>query len=547
MNTPNSPIRVTQIPIVAGLVLLGLGAVVSCASTARPTQEVDHTPNAVLRDTPTAPPTEPQPDAQGQGQSQHPTIPESAEPSTQPTAQAHPSDDAERELRMALEQSRGLAKAQREELKALYRRLHIELDTQGRTALIVELFRDQRTELKLLGFELADRDLSASTTLGDTVVQSLRTLLTDGDASIRAKAARLITRLVPPDGMLILTDAIKRETNPGAVEPMLMGIARWPNTDAVDAVRAWAKRDDAPLAALCSAAWSMEQEGLWDPEVDHPLLLERLRGGQPGQLREDGMKLLAKLGSSDDLRGLIELMLSEDPSVVRWSAAALVETPRAVEVLTQAALENEVLYQAACEALIKHRATPEGLRRLSELPQSDPLLREQMLLRMGEVIDPERLGEAVRLAQLNPEYAIGLLSRLISSEQTHTARSAKGVLQLAELQLDAGRPNRALEAILTLEGATVDPVDRLRMDTMKTQSLVLLNRLDEAAQISLSLPVWEESIRRAFDDAQRGRIASFLLNRTDLEFNAEQRARLQLLSDAGNRTQEAPEEPTSEG
>jgi hypothetical protein len=85
------------------------------------------------------------------------------------------------------------------------------------------------------------------------------------------------------------------------------------------------------------------------------------------------------------------------------------------------------------------------------------------------------------------------------------------------------------------------------MDTMKTQSLVLLNRLDEAAQISLSLPVWEESIRRAFDDAQRGRIASFLLNRTDLEFNAEQRARLQLLSDAGNRTQEAPEEPTSEG
>tara|TARA_R100000687_G_scaffold64493_1_gene52900 strand:- start:252 stop:857 length:606 start_codon:yes stop_codon:yes gene_type:complete len=192
-------------------------------------------------------------------------------------------------------------------------------------------------------------------------------------------------------------------------------------------------------------------------------------------------------------------------------------------------MENEILYQAAGESLIKHRATPEGMRRLAELPQSDPALRRQMIERMGQAIDRERLGEAVRLAQLDPTLSISILSRLIANEDAITPRSAKGVLQLAELQLDAGRPNRVNEALLALEGATLEPTDQARRDTLRVQSLILLNRFDEAIAISREWSQWNNAIERAIDDAQRDRIAQYLLNRDDLELSPEQTNRLELL------------------
>lgn len=434
------------------------------------------------------------------------------------------------ELQQSLDQARAREKLLNDELKSLYRRLHIELDTTGRSALIVELFNDPRTSFRLLGFELADRDLSASKGLGDPVGLAVRALLLDPDPTIRAKAARLITRLVPPDGMLIITSALVQERNPIAAEPMLMGIARWPNPEAVDSIMSWFLRDDAPLVALCSAAWSMEQEGILDPEADHPLILDRIRDAEPNQLREDGMKLLAKLGSADDLRRLVQLMLSTDPSVVRWAASALVETPRAVEVLAQSAAENEVLYQAAAEAMIKHRATPEGLRRLSELPQNDAVLRNQMLIRMGQAMDREQLGEAVRLSRLAPETAIAILGRLLTTEQPQTTRTAKGVLQLAELQLDAGRPNRVIEAVLALEGAALDPADLRRRNTLRVQALIMLSRFDEAATASLDFAEWERAIGRINDPDLRARVASDLLAREGVELTPEQRRKLRAIS-----------------
>lgn len=456
------------------------------------------------------------------------------------------------ELDAQLARSRESQQALTDELKALYRRLHIELDAAGRSALIVELFNDPRSEFKLLGFELADRDLSASKTLGDDVGQAVRGLLSDPNDLIRAKSARLITRLVPPDGMIVLTHALIAENSPVAADPMLMGIARWPNPDAVPTVRAWAMRDDAPVSALFSAAWAFERESLWTPETDYPVLLKKLRNSTSVQMREDGMKLLAKLGSSEDLRQLVDLMLSNDQSVVRWAASSLVETPRAVEVLIQSAAENEVLYQAAAEALIKHRATPEGMRRLAELPQTDSAVRRSSLERMGQQIDREQLGEAVRLSRLDQDIAISILSRLLTSEATQSTRIAKGVLQLGELQLDAGRPNRVIEAVIALEGATLDPADQLRLQSMQTQSLILLSRFDDAAAAQLDFDVWNNALKRAVDETQRTRIANELLQRfvdelspDQIEFLQQQAGRVP--SEEATRANEASEDEPADG
>jgi hypothetical protein len=149
-----------------------------------------------------------------------------------------------------------------------------------------------------------------------------------------------------------------------------------------------------------------------------------------------------------------------------------------------------------------------------------------MLLRMGLEIDQDRLGEAVRLAQLDSETTIAILTRLVSTEEAHTPRSARGVLQLAELQLNAGRPNRVIEALLSLDEVTLEPVDRDRLESMRTQALILLNRFDEAIAVSDSFQIWMSAIERANDADQRAKIAQQLLERAGDTLNDEQIAQL---------------------
>lgn len=416
-----------------------------------------------------------------------------------------------------------------QETKALYRRLHIELSPERRSELIVELLRDPRTSHQLLGFELADRDLSASVSLSDAVGQAVRELLQSESPQIRAQSARLITRISPPDAMVALTNTLRLEQTPIAAEPMLLGIARWPNAEAKQSVLHWIGRQDAPLYACFSAAWSMEREGVWVSESDHPKILSRLRDAEPASIREAGMKLMAKLGSADDLRRLIGFMLSEDTSTVNWAATALVETPRAVEELVAAATKNETLYQAAAESLIQHRATPEGLRRLSEIPQSDPQVRRDMLLRMGRQIDRDQLGEAVRLADLPPEMTMTILSRLVNSDEPHTARTVRGVLHLAELQLHSGRPNRVIEALLSLEGAPIDPADQARLTSLRSQALLLLARFDDELLLPIAPDTWIQAIEQASDHELKTRIANELHTRAGDALDDSQRAKIQPL------------------
>ncbi len=517
MSTPQIRVLFSHAPAVIGLPLLGLGIVSSCASSTQPTLP-PHYSSATEAELVV-------PENQEAPQILAP-ITESDSPQPEMAGESEPDSDeipTATEEALELETLRSKVTALSDEVRALYRRLHIELPADRRSDLIVELLQDERLSHQILGFELADREISASAVLSDAVGQAGRALIESSSSEIRARSARLITRLAPPDAMLVLTEALKSENHATAAEPMLLGIARWPNSDAAASVLQWTQRHDGPLFASFSAALSLEREGIWDSEQDHPALLSSLRLAQPRQLREDGMKLLALLGTADDQRRLVDFMLSEDPGVVRWAAAALVETPRAVEILEQAALQNEVFYQPAAESLIQHRATPDGLRRLSELPQSDTAVRRDMILRMGNQIDRDQLGEAVRLARLEPELTIEVLSTLIRNETPHTARTAKSVLTLADLQLKAGRPNRVIEALLSLENAPVDPADQSKLDLIRLQALLLLSRFDEAAALSLDVNQWLSAIQLASDAQLRSRIASELLSRNGEQLDDEQR------------------------
>lgn len=420
-------------------------------------------------------------------------------------------EQAAEEFQASIQLIQNQNQTQVEEILGLYRRLHIELDDSGRSDLIVDLFNDSRVEIRELGFELTDRDLSSNTVLLAEVSEAAIGMLDDASPEIRSKAARLITRLVPPDAMIVLTESLAHETDALAAEPMLMGIARWPSPEAVDPVLMWFLRTDAPFASACSAAWSIEQAGYWETQQHHPQLLNRLRSANPQSLHEEGMKLIARFGDASDLRVLLSLLLEEDQNQQQWAANALVETPRAVEMLVQAAEENDRLFKAACDSLIRHRATPEGLRRLVSLPYPEEGVRIDAIVRMGAALESDRLAEAVRLADLDSTQTVLLLNRLLNGNIEITARVAKGIIQLAQIELDALRPNRAFEATIALDDASLDPAERSKIDTIKAISLILLGKMDEALAVNTDAELWFATIQRTTDIELRKRIAGFMI------------------------------------
>ncbi|MBL4699603.1 MAG: hypothetical protein JKX70_12305 [Phycisphaerales bacterium] len=427
------------------------------------------------------------------------------------------------ELQRQLDDEASTLDTQFNEILGLYRRLHIELDDDGRSDLIVALFEDHRLGMRLLGFELVNRDLSSNTVLKPAVSEAAKMMLGDSHATVRAKSAQLITRLVPPDAMIVLVESLQNELDPVAAEPMLLGVARWPSLESVDSVLRWFLAPDSPFDAACAAAWSLEQSQLWDIQRHHPLLLEKLRSTSPDALGEDGMKLIARIGDASDLEQLVSLLLAQDPIQQQWAANALVETPRSVEVLVQAAEENEFLFKAASDAMIRHRATPEGLRRLVTLPYPNAESRNDAIMRMGLELEDDRLGEAVRLSGLDPTLSIMLLNRLLNSDlKTITPRIAKGIILLAQIELDEHRPDRAFEAAITLKDVGLDPADRLRADLIQSSALIQLGKLDEAIALNTDPELWYSMLISAPPGALRERIAVFMLSHLNEILSAQQ-------------------------
>ena len=383
----------------------------------------------------------------------------------------------------------GIIEKQQAEILTLYRRLHIELNAQRRSELIVELFTDNRFVFRSLGFELANRDLSSSNKLDSIVGQAALGMLTDSHPLTRTNAALLILRIVPPDAMIAFTESLAIEDDPTAADPMLRGISRWPNREVANDVIRWFTRTEVPLASASNATWALEQDGFLTPEHQQ-VVLNHLRTIDRAKLSESSMKLFALLGNASDLELLVSVLLADNVAQQKWAASALVETPRAVELIVQAAESNPKLFQAASDALTRHRHTPEGLRRLVSLPYPDETTRLAAIQRMGAALDNDRLAEAIRLAGLNDSLAAMLLNRLLNGNVEVTPRVAKGILRYAEIELDGARPNRALEAAISLDNNTIDPSDRRRADAMKGVSLILLGRFDDAFLVSSPIEIW---------------------------------------------------------
>lgn len=427
--------------------------------------------------------------------------------------------------------SRSMADLQRalgDEVVALYRRLHVELDAAGRTTLLAELIRDDRAALRDLGFELAGRDLSARTQLGPEVATAATARLNHPDAATRARAATLVTRLVPPDAMITLTRALGSETVASAAEPMLLGIARWPNDAAVIPTARWLERPDAPFGAVSTALWSLAQADLLTDPALRERVLAALRSRDTARGGEPALKLLVRLGDASDLARVAALLESPEDPLRNAAAGALAETPAGAARLIESAGSEPRLFAPAARAINTHMPTPDGLRKLAGLQAIDPAMRDAAILELALKLRPGELAKAVEQAGLPDTLREQALARLADPERERTPEVLDGLLLLADTRINLRRPTEALLVLRSIDPAGLGAARSGPYTRLMLVATVASGDLDAALGVAgLTLDDWLAAWRRLPESSELRRpVAEAINTRFASALSTEQRAEL---------------------
>ncbi len=423
-----------------------------------------------------------------------------------------------------------------DEIVQLYRRLHVEMDQANRSQLIVELLSDDREPVKLLGFELASRDLSAGATLSADAANAAISLLHDPHPSIRTGAARLINRLALPDAMTLLTEALNDEQDADVAIALLRGIERWPNQDARNSVLRWYNPESPARAAAANAAWQIADLGLWDTDEHQHSIRATYRSIADSELTQSDMRLIAVTGDSSDIDRLISILRDQDNPSQSDAANALVYTPLGADPLIDLATNDPKFALQASKSIDRHRLNPNGIRQIASLTWPSEQARTDALVQACEKLDHTELTNAVRLARtdqtINDALSIRLLSRLIAGAQTVSPRSAPGVALLAQLELQNLRPDRALEAISLLPETGLDPDTALRSKTTAASSHILLGEFDQADLLTQSPIIWFDTLTLSNDQNTQAKIAAAIQERAfDLTPDQQQSINALLIAD----------------
>ena len=434
-----------------------------------------------------------------------------------------------------------------EEIVRLYRRLHVEMDQSARSQLIVELLSDSRERVRLLGFDLASRDLSAGATLSDEAANAIVSLLSDPLPSVRNGSAHLITRLALPDAMTLLTEALSSESDPVVAESLLRGVERWPSPQAGEDVLMWYQSSGSVRDAAANAAWGLAELDLWIDESDAAVLQSVYRSIPDADLTDADLRLIAVTGTNSDINRLITLARDPNNPTQLHAANALVFTPRGVEPLIDLASTNPDFSPAAAAGIVNHRLNPEGIHRLAALNWTDDQARIEALVNACAKLDHLQLSDAIRLARtnnsINDELSIRLLNPLIAGLQIVPPRTAPGVILLAELELINQRPDRALEILSLLPETGIDPANKLRAMHTKATSHILLAEFDLAAALTLSPEVWVGALTIFDDQSARPAIARQILDRS-IELSSDQQVLIdEIISKHPIAPDESPAQP----
>lgn len=422
------------------------------------------------------------------------------------------------------------------------RRLNLATPAAERSKLIAELLKDDLWELRLLGIELAARELAAANTLGPEVSQRTIVLLKDPSPELRAAAAGLLAQLSRVDAKDALYVAMKGETDFAAAAAMLKLACRWPEESLVPTTLAWLGKPSPGVEgaslwrgvrdAAVDLSWNLLRAGELNPEGAQQAVLAAARGIPTAELGPSGCLLLSWLGDASDRTKIGELLLSSDAGQRLAAAESLVVYEEYLEPILRAAALDSQLIDLAVRGVILHRQTLAGFEGLAAITASKPDLRRATLSRVARflratdvlaaaaTVRGEPIVREVVLADLaRPER---ILSERVSDEQKKAIES--GLEELAKLRLEMDKPGGAVAAIDAIE--TLGPAPEAAV-LLKAKAFIRLNRPEDAELLHPPAMLWLETLGEMEGRPNAVDILEFIDARIAPQFDEEQLARLE--------------------
>jgi len=380
----------------------------------------------------------------------------------------------------ALTEAEAKVEALRERIQSVFRRLYLSVAPNARDALLRELIGDEERVLRELGFELAQRELSAGNRLSPDVAVLALDQLSSDEADTRAMAASLITRLAPEGAGEAVGAALARERDETVASAMLRAAARWPEHLSATPIIRWFRPGAATIRAATEAGWAAYEAGRLG-RSSQVVMLHRLRSTPNEELPPDGMKMLVTFGEEPDQLRIVGLLTSGDAATRQAAAAAAGVSPITTPLLVEAAGTDETLYDPAVRALLRHDPSTAAVVQAATLPAPSQAVRGAALRRIASEAPVFQLVEAAESTELAPSDVETLLGPLIDPEGRVEAMTpvlvARAALRLGELRLESGAPEAALAAL----NAASNENESGRAKQTRAVALALLEQWGDAA------------------------------------------------------------------
>jgi hypothetical protein len=407
------------------------------------------------------------------------------------------------------------------------RQVHLATPASERPRLLATLLIDPLEEVRVLGMDLALRELASGGTFGTEVAGAAIRLLSDPSEAVRAAAAGLLLQLSPPGAAEVAAAALTREKSPKAAAALLRLASKiadpgaWRGT--VDQALAWLENpagtphDATPTPeqiraardAATDLAWQLTRRGIMNDEADRLRVRRVLRAVPLTELSPGGCQLTGLLGDSGDVARVATLLNSADAAQRLAAAETVVVWPEHLDALLSAAADDARLVEVAVRGVQLHRQTAAGFLGIDRVTTNRPELRRAALTAVADVLPATEVLGTIDALATDPAMKEAVLSTYakrdrIMSERASPDRAAAiadGLERLARVRLRLDKPAEAVAALDALSqlGTLSPPADDLVVARLRAAAFIRLGRLDDAEDAASDAEGWIEGLNAIID------------------------------------------------
>lgn len=419
------------------------------------------------------------------------------------------------------------------------------IDDRSRT--IERALRDDLEPVQQAGFAMALQELANTRPLDQRIPVVALDLLRSDRVSTRRSAAELLSVLAPPGFAEPLANALERESDASVASRLLRCVARWPVESVRPVVLSWIEAGEPARSPAIDAAEALYDRAWLTSPVDRARLLSALAATPIDTLAPSGVRLLYALGSTAEHAQVRALLTSVDPARRQLIGEVLSRDAAATSDLVSLARTDASMFVPALKALTSHDPNADSFYTALALAAPNPEVRRLMLLQLSSRLSVDELLTVAR-DQPDAEFRESLLARLttepiaafftptpttfIDTRMTTMHPSmAAGLLLLARTRLDLDQPALALKALDALTPLTPTRTPDAAI-AMRTEALVWVGRVDEAAKLQAGVGAWIDGLRHCIDQPHAPRVLEVIEKRFGTSLSEEQSRRLASLRES---------------